>query len=81
MFFYNPSIVTPYKEFVKTFGPEIDFGLYCENNTAGPLAEKIRSLLLDPDDESYCIHAHNAVKDFTWSAYIDKIVHKLEELH
>jgi len=79
MYYYIPVILTPFSEFVETFGKEIEFGFYCENNSVEQLSKAIREVL---DHESYpalCRRAHEAVKDFTWSVYIDKLLAIMQE--
>ena len=78
MYFYIPVIVTPFKEFGETFGMKIGFGCYCENNSAD-LCAKIKKILDYPSYGTLCINAHESVKDFTWSAYIDKMLTKVKE--
>ncbi|MFC1760264.1 glycosyltransferase, partial [Candidatus Neomarinimicrobiota bacterium] len=34
MYFYIPVIISPYNDFVETFGNDIDFGYYCEQNSS-----------------------------------------------
>lgn len=79
MYFYIPVIVAPYDEFTKTFGNEIGFGAFCEKNTPDLIATRIREILNAPNYDSLCMNSHNAVKDYTWSAYIDKVIAKIEE--
>jgi glycosyltransferase involved in cell wall biosynthesis len=79
MYFYIPVVVAPYDEFIKTFGSEIGFGAFCEKNTPDWVASKIREILIAPNYKSLCLNSHNAVKNFTWSAYIDKVIAKIEE--
>ena len=79
MYFYIPVIVTPYKEFVETFGMEIGFGCYCENNSVDLLCASIRKILNHPSYDTLCINAHESVKDFTWDDYIDKILKTVKE--
>ena len=78
MYFYIPIIVTPYDEFVKTFGKSIDFGAYCEENSPVLIEKNIRGILTDSSYGKLCINSHNAVKDYTWSAYIDKVIKQIE---
>lgn len=78
MYFYTPVIVSAYDEFVETFGREIDFGAYCENDDVA-LATEISRVL---DDESYfslCRSAHASVEQFSWNSYIDKMLDKIAE--
>lgn len=74
MYFYIPVIVTPYKEFVETFGTKIGFGYYCENSSLDLLCANIKNILNHKSYHTLCINAHESVKDFTWGAYIDKML-------
>ena len=77
MYFYTPVIVSPYNEFVETFGREISFGTYCENEPER-LANAI-STVLDADTyTSLCHNAHTSVAPFTWSSYIDRMLETIE---
>jgi len=80
MYFYIPIIVTPYDEFVKTFGRNIQFGSYCEENLPALIESSIKNVLNNPDYNSLCINSHNSVKDYTWSSYIDKVIKQIEGL-
>jgi hypothetical protein len=35
-------------------------------------------MLHHPAYQTLCVNAHEAVKEFTWDAYMDKIVQKIE---
>lgn len=76
MYFYTPVIVSAYDEFVETFGREIKFGNYCENDAA-QLTSAISAVLDDDQYFSLCVNAHTAVQPFTWSSYIDKMLEKV----
>lgn len=77
MYFYTPVIVSPYDEFVETFGRDIPFGSYCDNDPV-QLADTI-SMILDTDEYgSLCQHAHTSVAPFTWSSYIDRMLSLVE---
>ena len=78
MYHYVPVIVSPYSDFVKTFGKSINFGDYCKENTPGNIEESILRLFNDSDYNSMCSNAHNAVREYTWSNYIDKFIQKVE---
>ncbi|RZJ58464.1 MAG: glycosyltransferase family 1 protein [Hymenobacter sp.] len=78
MYFYTPVIVTPYSEFLTTFGQDINFGSYCEENKPKLIKENILNIFQDKYYEQLCINANNAVKDFTWDAYVDKMLNKIE---
>ncbi len=80
MYHYIPVIVSPYSDFVKTFGTRIDFGDYCKENTPESIEESILKLFTDNEYRSLCINAHNAVKEYTWSNYMDKVIQKVEPL-
>lgn len=78
MHFHVPVVVTPYHEFVETFGREIPFGKYCESNSPVEIETAIRSLLNEPLYNLMCREAHRAVSAFTWDAYVEKMIRKLE---
>jgi glycosyltransferase involved in cell wall biosynthesis len=80
MYFFTPVIVTPYDEFQKTFGNEIEFGCYCEENTSALIKEKIYKILNSKNYISICKNSHISVQDFTWQTYINKIIEKIENL-
>ena len=79
MYFYTPVLVTPADEFIVTFGNNIDFGDYCPENSPTLVADKITELISANNYTSLCANAHEAVKDFTWSSYIDKLLSKMED--
>ncbi len=81
MYSYVPVIVSPYDEFICTFGEKIKFGYYCDENTPEKIAEKIRIVFNGSNYQSLCVNAHDAVKDFTWSSFIDKLIMKIEEVN
>ncbi|GHV09714.1 hypothetical protein FACS1894162_0900 [Bacteroidia bacterium] len=78
MYFYTPVIVSPYAEFVETFGSPIDFGCYCEDNSPALIERSARTVLEHSNYQKLCVRAHEAVKDFTWDAYVDKFIAKIE---
>lgn len=80
MYFYNPIITTAYDEFVRTFGSNINFGYYYKNNLTASLSALIIKIFENESYETLCINAHNSVKDFTWSSYIDKMLNKINEI-
>ncbi len=79
VYFFVPVIVTPYLEFVKTFGREIDFGVYCEEPSVELLCTRIRGLLEHGSYPALCWAAHEAIKGFTWDAYIQKLLGAMRE--
>jgi glycosyltransferase involved in cell wall biosynthesis len=78
MYFYTPIIITPYEAFVETFGENIKFGYYCEENSPASVENKIIHILNNPSYSELCIQAHLAVKEFTWDIYVDKLITKIE---
>ena len=73
MYFYNPVITTPYNEFTETFGNDINFGYFSENQSPKELAELIKRGLNVDNYLEMCVNSHKAVEGFTWGAYIDKV--------
>ncbi|HAH58014.1 MAG TPA: hypothetical protein DCL86_07695 [Bacteroidales bacterium] len=80
MYYYTPVVVPPYEEFKTTFGATIDFGVYCEDNTPQLIAQSIKDILNHRNYEALCNQAHESVKAYTWDAYTDKIIEKIEHL-
>ncbi|QSJ18624.1 glycosyltransferase [Nostoc sp. UHCC 0702] len=80
MYFYTPVVVTAYDEFVETFGVDINFGYYCENNSIALLCSKISNVFENESYESLCINAHKSVENYTWSSYIDKLLVRIDAL-
>lgn len=78
MYFYTPVIVTPTLEFVETFGQDIEFGFYCKDNLKHCIAEKVEKLMNDKDYKTRCCKAHNAVREFTWSEFVNKMSRYIE---
>ena len=78
MFYGSPIIVAPYKDFVTEFGEDIDFGYYTKGND---LTDNIRQCFQAPKDayRNFCLNAHNHVKDYTWSNYVDKFLQSLKD--
>lgn len=74
MYFYTPVIVSPYDDFVKEFGREINFGIYNEEYNPSVLARNISALFQREDYEEMCVNAHERVKTYTWDNYVDKIL-------
>ncbi len=77
MYFYTPVIISPYKDFVADFGNDISFGLYNEEFSAECMAMNIKNLLDSTGYCDICRAAHEAVKDYTWDHYVDKILELL----
>ena len=81
MYFYTPVVVSPFDDFVQEFGETIDFGRYNLEFSADCIAGNIRSLmeLTDVGYSDVCLQAHEAVKDYTWDRYVDKVLKLCEE--
>ncbi len=77
--FCTPVVVRPYGEFRETFGDPIDFGRYSHDGTVGVLKENIAAILDHPHYEELCRNAHRAVRNFTWDAYIDRLMDAIAE--
>ena len=75
MYYGTPVITSPYDAFVDTFGKEIEFGFY-STNTPEEIKKHIENFSNLSDDEyaEVCKKSHEAVNDFTWDNYIDKII-------
>ena len=80
MYHYTPVVVSPYCEFVETFGQQINFGFYCAKNEPGDIVKCLRDAFNDPNYESLCINANSAAKEHTWDAYISKMLKKVEDI-
>ncbi len=80
MYYYRPVITSNFDEFVKTFGKKINFGYYA-NNDAKDICDMLRKMTrLDSDSyERLAINSHLAVQDYTYDAYIDKIMKLVEK--
>lgn len=79
MYFCTPVITTPYSEFIETFGNDITFGQYSDNNSPTSLQILLIDIFNDIGYVKKCIEAHDAVKDFTWDKYIDRILGVIEQ--
>lgn len=76
---YTPVITTPYPEFIETFGEDLDFGCYCNSTSTDELQATIKALLDNPAYAQLCLSAHDAVKDCSWGAFIDKMLVKIDQ--
>ena len=82
MYFYTPVVVSNYSSFVETFGRDISFGSYIEENKIEVLS-RLLSALLELDENAYytkCINAHEVVKSFTWDSFTDKFLEVVSRL-
>lgn len=78
MHHYLPVVVTPYDEFVRTFSDEIAFGRYCNRNEPSAIVEELRKVLFSSDYASMCQEAHNAVRGFSWDAFMGNLMATLD---
>lgn len=74
MYYYTPVLISPFNEFVLEFGEDISFGKYNEEFTSECIANNLRSLLHSSNYNQMCLNAHEAVKDFSWEIFTDKIL-------
>lgn len=81
MYFGCPVIVSPFEDFVATFGEKLNFGFYCQHNTVEDLYKLIEAVftLSSEDFITMCKAAHKAVEPFTWTLYIERLIALLEE--
>jgi glycosyltransferase involved in cell wall biosynthesis len=77
---YTPVVVTPYSDFVETFGREIDFGVYCSSNDPQEVASSLRALLGRGDYRSMCINAHRSVAGLTWNSCVSRMLERIEAI-
>ena len=73
MYYYTPVIVSPYQDFVKNFGEEVDFGVYNQNFTAESIATDIKSVINSENYTEMCNFAHENVKTYTWENYVEQV--------
>lgn len=74
MFFGTPVVVSPYKDFVAEFGSDIPFGAYNDVFEAEALATTIGRVITAEGYAGMCREAHERVKDYTWDAYVDRLL-------
>lgn len=79
MYFATPVVVSPYKDFVGDFGAEIDFGTYNKEFSAVQLAKNILNVINSPDYCALCRNAYKRVKNYTWDAYVDRILKLVDQ--
>lgn len=74
MYFYTPVVVSPYDAFVDEFGKTIDFGIYNDSFTVKDVVHNIQQILAAPNFKQLCQAAHEKVKDYSWTNYVDKLL-------
>lgn len=67
-----------FDDFKEEFGDTIDFGAYC--GAADNLPDVITHVISATDYAQLARNAHEAVKDYTWSQYVDAFLSKLRKL-
>lgn len=78
MYYATPVVVSPFDDFVVEFGDTINFGSYCGANDN--LSDVIREVIFSRDYTYLAQNAHNAVKDYTWSRYVDTFLSELKKM-
>ncbi len=78
MYFYTPVIVSPYKDFVDDFGEDLDCGIYNTSFTAECISHNLKNIFNARNYRSLCMAAHNHVKEYTWSNYVDRLLRLIE---
>ncbi|AMV68610.1 hypothetical protein AH70_01625 [Pediococcus damnosus LMG 28219] len=81
MYNYTPVITSNYRSFRETFGTELAFGEYCDNNSKK--IEEAITAIFSESFESYkvlCIQAHKEVKSYSWESYMKQLLVKLKNL-
>ncbi len=75
MYYYRPIITSRYDEFIKTFGKNINFGYYT-NNKSKEIKKYLEKIISLPPSEYQTLanNAHENVTEFTYDAFIDKII-------
>lgn len=76
MYYGLPVAIAPFDDFVIEFGRNISFGRYISDDAG--LRNAILDIMTSPDYLSMAASAHEAVKDYTWSKYVDVF---LQDLH
>lgn len=81
MYFFTPVITSPYEEFTKTYGSNIDFGFYVAPNSEKELTQKLEIILSNTDETQLKLmnNAHEKVKDFSWNSYTEKVLKLISE--
>ncbi len=79
MYFGTPVFVTQCDDNVKTFGSDINFGLYALENSEKHVISGIDNILSDPNYENLCRNAKKAVSEFGWPKYVDNMLQIMED--
>lgn len=76
MYYCTPVITSRYQEFEESFGTELAFGYYCEENTSKQVARLIEKIM-ESDESQYqllCRSAHSLIDNCTWDAWVDRMI-------
>ncbi len=74
MLFYTPIVVAPYEEFINEFGKSTSFAEYCNDFSMEALTQSICRSFDSENRRQASIDAHTAVEDYTWAAYVEKLM-------
>ena len=74
MYYYTPVIVTPYSEFVETFGENIGFGVYDHIGTIMNLVLNIIHIMQDSDYCNKCKLSHKVTESYTWNHFVEQLL-------
>lgn len=82
LYYYLPVVTSPYRSFLDTFGEDLNFGYYCEENSPDKITGILIKIFDMPADQykTLCENAHKSTLDYTWSSYVDKILTKISGL-
>jgi glycosyltransferase involved in cell wall biosynthesis len=78
MYFYTPVVTTPYGEFVETFGSDLPFGFYCEEDSVPTLSIALGKAIAEVGYRDRCLGAHHAARPHTWTAFVTKLMSELK---
>ncbi len=79
MYYGLPIYTSRYNSFIETFGKELDFGKYCENNSPQEIADYLKCLIKMSQEDylALCVNARKKADPYTWSAYVDKMLNTI----
>lgn len=77
MYFYTPVIITPYEDFMQLFGENISFGVYNQTFTRQAIIDSLNMIIHHENYLQLCQNAHQAVKNYTWDSYIEKMLNMI----
>lgn len=79
MYLHTPVVLFPYDEFIGTFGTEPTMCEFLQDGSGDDIADALQRLLSDQVRwRRKALAAHEAVRTFTWDAYVDRLVADLE---